>query len=72
MSKTSQRKLSAYQLGRQDRLSGYGFRWSRYRFMAQYRAGFDMRQQPTILERIRRRFWTYGGPADSVGVSVRR
>lgn len=49
MSKASQRKLSSYQLGREDGRKGYGLRWKRHPYLADYKRGH---------RRGLREFWT--------------
>ncbi len=41
MSKTSQRKRSAYELGMRDAVAGDPFRWERHPFLHWYRDGYQ-------------------------------
>jgi hypothetical protein len=51
MSKTSQRKFSAYQLGLDDGIQGFSARWLRHprldHYMAGYEVGRKARKPPT-------------------------
>jgi hypothetical protein len=46
MSKNTQRRISYYAQGRHDARTGFGIRWIRHPYMAEYMRGFNSWKKP--------------------------